>query len=407
MPVQIARQVQVLLTLAIIVAAVVLIAVMASFLAQFTGVFILFFLAWLVAYLTKPVVRTVSRSGLPFGVSTLLVYLIGPALTLVAAILLVPAIITQASQMIGHLDEYSTKVSSLVDDAKGALSSLGMSEADIHGVGDKIREVVGSIGQGVLQGSINTLGGVGNLLFQITLILIFSISFLLDGDKLGESALAALPSRWRDGATLVVKSVQTSFGSFVRGQLLAALVYAAMNAVIMLAFGLPDVLIGALAAGLLVIVPLVGNYLSFIPPLVICLVVRPDATLILLVVLVVVQGVYMNVISPRIMSKAVHMHPLFTMGSILVFGQLWGFWGGLFGIPIASTIGMLARPTMDAIQNYMNPAPAPQSLAQPESQVILLPQDIGTNGKDEAMEGSLSAQISPPASTPDIESDTG
>jgi predicted PurR-regulated permease PerM len=240
-----------------------------------------------------------------------------------------------------------------------------MSESDIRGVGDKIREAVGSIGQAVLQGSVNTLGGVGNMLFQITLLLIFSISFLLDGDKLGSSALAAMPARWRDGASLVVKSVQTSFGSFVRGQLLSALVYAAMNAAIMLAFGLPNVLVGALAAGLLVIVPLVGNYLSFIPPLVICLVVRPDATLLLLVVLVVVQAIYMNVISPRIMSKAVNMHPLFTMGSILVFGQLWGFWGGLFGIPIASTIGMLARPTLHLVQNYLNPAPEPQSQTQP------------------------------------------
>src|SRR5580765_8255442 len=104
---QIARQVQVLLTLAIIVAAVILIVVMASFFSQFTGVFMLFFLAWLLAYLLRPLVRTLSRSGLPFGMSALLVYLIGPALALMAAILLVPAIITQANQMIGHLDEYS------------------------------------------------------------------------------------------------------------------------------------------------------------------------------------------------------------------------------------------------------------------------------------------------------------
>jgi predicted PurR-regulated permease PerM len=235
------------------------------------------------------------------------------------------------------------------------------------------------------------------MLFQVTLVLIFSISFLLDGDKLASTALGAIPARWREGATLVVKSVETSFGSFVRGQLLSALAYALLNAAILLAFGLPYVAVGALATGLLIIVPLVGNYLAFIPPLVICLVVRPDATLVLFVVLVVVQGIYMNVVSPRIMAKAVNMHPLMTMGSILVFGQLGGFWGALFGIPIASTLSMLARPTLQLVHNYLNPDPEPdpqvdvQPHMQPQPSALAIVQDKSANGEGQPLGTSLSS----------------
>jgi predicted PurR-regulated permease PerM len=136
----------------------------------------------------------------------------------------------------------------------------------------------------------------------------------------------------------------------------------------MLAFGLPNVAIASLAAGLFIIVPLVGNYLAYLPPVLTCLVARPDQTWVLLVAVVIVQGIYMNLISPRIMAKAVNMHPVATLASILVFGQLWGFWGAFFGIPIASTIGMLARPTMQLVHDYLNPSVDTRPQSQPPAE---------------------------------------
>jgi predicted PurR-regulated permease PerM len=122
----------------------------------------------------------------------------------------------------------------------------------------------------------------------------------------------------------------------------------------MLAFGLPNVAVASMLAGLFIIMPLVGNYLAYLPPVLVCMVARPDQVLIVFVVLAIVQGIYLNVVSPSIMAKAVKMHPLVTTASILIFGQIGGFWGAVFGIPIASTIGMLARPTMQLVLDYLN-----------------------------------------------------
>jgi predicted PurR-regulated permease PerM len=296
--------------------------------------------------------------GLPFGVAAVLVYVIGPALALAVGYLLIPAVMNQANQISSHLDEYSSKLSGLLDYVKGVLGSLGVSAADIESLQARIRDTAGSIIRVALEGGVGTVGSVGNELFRISLVLIFSISFLLDGDKLAGKALDAMPPRWRDGATFVVESVQTSFGSFVREQLFSALAYAVLNAGIMLAFGLPYAAVSSLVAGLFIIVPLVGNYLAYLPPLVICLVVRPDQALVLSVALAVVQGIYLNIVSPRIMARAVNLHPLVTAASILVFGQVGGFWGAFFGIPIASTLGMLAPRTIQLVHDYLNPAPA-------------------------------------------------
>jgi len=366
MQAQIARRVQILLTLLIFATALFLIGVTWLFLSQFLGIFMLFFLAWLLAYLLKPLVMLITRARVPFWAAVLLVYIIVPAILIVVGFLLVPAITDQATQITNHLDEYSSKLSGLVDNAKGALASLGVSASDIQGLEDKIRGAAGGVGQAVLAGGVGTVGGIGNELFRISLIIIFSISFLVDGDKLASMSLAALPERWREGATLIVKSVETSFGSFVRGQLFSSLVYALLNAVVMVGFGLPNVVVASLVAGLLIIVPLVGNYLAYLPPLIICLIARPDQALLMFVVLAVVQSIYLNFISPRIMARAVNMHPLVTTASILVLGQLGGFWGAFFGIPIASTIGLLARPTLNLVHNYLNPATDTEPNSQPQ-----------------------------------------
>jgi putative permease len=158
-----------------------------------------------------------------------------------------------------------------------------------------------------------------------------------------------------------------------------------------------------LVAGLLIIVPLVGNYLAFIPPVIICLVARPDQTLLLFIVLAIVQGIYLNVINPRIMARVVNMHPLVTTASILVFGQLGGFWGAFFGIPIASTIGMLARPAVHLVQSYLNPEgdsqPQTQPQTQPQPPALLLPQDKVAKGEGGGEGEPLSTSLSTPEGT--------
>lgn len=377
---QTAGRVQILLTLAILVAVTYLIGVTWSFVSQFLGTFMLFFFAWLLATLLKPLVVKMTGAGLPFGLAVLLVYIIGPPIALVVGYLLVSNVAEQVAQINSHLDQYTSTLSGLAGSLKGVLTTFGVSASDLQAFEDSVRDSARSAGQAALSGAVNTLGGIGDALFRILLVLIFSISFVVEGDQMASQALATMPERWRAGATLIVKTIEQSFGSFVRGQLFSALAYALLTAVVMLAFGLPNVAVASLAAGLFMIVPLVGNYLAYIPPVLSCLAARPDQTLIVLIVVVIAQGIYMNFVSPHIIARAVTIHPLVAIGSILVFGQLGGFWGAFFAIPIAASIGTLARPTLHALQSYLNPTSDPQSPAQSGPSPAMVPQANAAHG---------------------------
>jgi putative permease len=43
-------------------------------------------------------------------------------------------------------------------------------------------------------------------------------------------------------------------------------------------------------------------------------------------------------IAPLLLSKVVKIHPVAIIISILVFGGLWGFWGLVFAIPLATLL---------------------------------------------------------------------
>lgn len=152
-------------------------------------------------------------------------------------------------------------------------------------------------------------------------------------------------------------SIEKSFGGFIRGQLVFALVYAIFTAIIMIMppFQLDFVIIASIVAGLCMIIPLIGNFLAFLPAIMVALVTgRTDIWLWLLLVEFIMQSFMMNVLGPRIMSSAIGIHPLYVVAAMLVGGQVAGLWGALFGIPIAGAINLIGRPVMRRIRHQTN-----------------------------------------------------
>jgi putative permease len=57
-----------------------------------------------------------------------------------------------------------------------------------------------------------------------------------------------------------------------------------------------------------------------------------------MLVYTLIQVIDSNVLVPLIFSEAVSLHPVAIIAALLVFGDLWGFWGIFFAIPLATLI---------------------------------------------------------------------
>ncbi|HEY0069406.1 MAG TPA: AI-2E family transporter [Chloroflexia bacterium] len=372
------RWLQTLIVLLVIIATAWLAGQVWTFLMQFANILLLFFLAWLLAFVLSPIARAMQRRGVPKTLAVGIVYLGLAVLAVLSVWWLVPPITAQVGQLQQSIQNgsFMATFNTFYKNVEDSLKNLGMDSTDLQRIYNEVTAQAQNVLLSVVSNTFNMLQGVATFALQFILVLILSFYFMNDSDRLFSSIVELLPTRWQDEARLVGMSIEKSFGGFIRGQLVFALVYAVFTAVIMIIppFQLDFVIIASIVAGLCMIIPLIGNFLAFLPAILVALVTgRTDIWLWLLLVEFIMQSFMMNVLGPRIMSSAIGIHPLYVVAAMLVGGQVAGLWGALFGIPIAGAINLVGRPVMRRIRYQTNLYKEPELPTLPTSAFLTGP----------------------------------
>ena len=66
--------------------------------------------------------------------------------------------------------------------------------------------------------------GAATLLAELVIMLILSFYFMVDGARLADNLITALPLRAQDDARFLVASIHRAFPGFLRGQMIQSLV---------------------------------------------------------------------------------------------------------------------------------------------------------------------------------------
>jgi predicted PurR-regulated permease PerM len=170
------------------------------------------------------------------------------------------------------------------------------------------------------------------------IVIILSFYMMLDGKRVVKQALALVPAEYHDELSVAGESIERTFGGFIRGQLLMALLYAAFVIGTMTGARLRfAVAIGALA-GLIMFIPVVGAPVAMVMPAIIALFQNPSLALWMLLIMTVYQQILLHILMPKIMSETVGMPPLLVLVAIMISVRLVGIWGFIFGIPAAGAL---------------------------------------------------------------------
>jgi predicted PurR-regulated permease PerM len=147
-----------------------------------------------------------------------------------------------------------------------------------------------------------------------------------------------VPPGLKDETRLLETSVARSFGGFLRGQAVMGLVYAFVAILTSAALSLPYLPVTSALAGFLMAIPFFGPFVSWAPPVLVAILVAPDATIPTFIAMMVGWFLVMNVLQPRLMADAVGIHPIVVLGSVLVGSKIAGITGAIFGIPVAAVL---------------------------------------------------------------------
>lgn len=184
---------------------------------------------------------------------------------------------------------------------------------------------------------------ISKVLINLLTALIISFFLLLDREKIQNYCLKLMSVDERERADHLLNLLIRSTGAFVNGQLMFMASFATLIAFGLYWLNVPFALLFGILAGVLTIIPIIGPNIAMVPTMIFAFVGTGDPWQMLWVLLLFigVQIVENNFVGPLIMGKAVGLHPLVIILSILFGGLLFGLIGIVLAIPLASCLKIL------------------------------------------------------------------
>ena len=134
-----------------------------------------------------------------------------------------------------------------------------------------------------------------------------------------------------------------TFGKYLSGVITDAFVVGCLTFIACVICGVPYAILVGVLVGITNVIPYFGPLIGGVPSVLIVLVINPIKALWLLIILVVVQQIDSNFITPRIVGQKTGMPALFVMFSIIFCGGMFGIIGMLIAVPLCTVVFSIIR----------------------------------------------------------------
>jgi predicted PurR-regulated permease PerM len=307
-----------------------------------------FVAAAVLAYALDPPATKLTQIGLHRGAAAGLMMLALIASVLLFALLLYPLLLLQIKLLATRIPQYAFLLQGWASDQLTHLQDNFGSDV----VNDKLRDLVSSQAGSLLSLLLSTATGVVTSGFAIFNVLTLAIVtpvlgfyFLRDWPKMIIMAGGWVPRRYAAVIGAQAREVDRILSAWVRGQALCCLILAFYYATSLTFVGLDLGLIVGLSAGLLSFIPYVGSVTGGVTAIGLALAQFQDWRHVGVVAGVLVAGQVLEgyVIYPRFLGDRVELPAVWVIFALFAGGAAFGFVGVMLAVPVAATIGVLAR----------------------------------------------------------------
>jgi predicted PurR-regulated permease PerM len=283
------------------------------------------------SFALEPAVNWLAKRGWRRGPATGLVLF---AVLLVGALmiaLMVPLVIDQTVELVdrapGWLAEanrYTQRWFGIEITGKNIVNFIAGARADVQAIASN----VASVGAFML-----------GLVFQVFTIALFTYYLVADGPQFRRTILSALPQRRQLEVLNVWELAVDKTGGYLYSRLLLAAINALFTFIVLQILGIPFALPLALWQGFVSqFIPVVGTYIGAAIPALVALLEDPWKALYYVIFVIVYQQIENYVLSPRITSKTMQLHPAVAFGAALAGASISGLLGALVALPTAAVV---------------------------------------------------------------------
>ncbi|PSJ26576.1 AI-2E family transporter [Streptosporangium nondiastaticum] len=306
-----------------------------------------FVVGLLITALLQPTVAWLKRRGVPRGLATVMTFISGFVVMGLVGWFVV-------WQVTDNLDDLSGQVQQGIKDLKHWLltSPFHVTEKQINNIADNLSTAIGANTKDITSAGIEGVQVILEVLTGILLAMFSTLFLLYDGPRIWEWLLKLFPAAAREGVAGAGPRAWATLTAYVRGTVIVALIDAIFIGIGLFFLKVPLAVPLAVFIFLFAFVPLVGAVVSGALAVVVALVTKDVFTaLMVLIVVLAVQQIEGHVLQPFILGRAVRVHPLAVVLSVVAGSLIAGIGGAVVAVPLVAVtntvVGYLRAFTRD------------------------------------------------------------
>ncbi|MDY0944044.1 AI-2E family transporter [Priestia megaterium] len=293
-------------------------------------------LTGVVYYLTNPIVNLLEKRRIKRVYSIIILYLVIIAIITLLIFAVIPVIRIQGMDLINNFPAYSAEAKLWFKKLIGGAFFNRFQHTTGYSSTDWTNTVIGQLTSFINRLASSWRGVVGaitEVVLAIVVVPFILFYLLLDGSRLPHYILNLIPTKLRPQSFEMMEEMNHQISSYIRGQVIVSFCIGLLLYIGYLIIGLKYSLVLAIAAAFTSIVPYLGPAIAITPALIVATVTSPAMLFKMIIVWTIVQLIEGKFISPQIMGKSLHIHPITIIFIILTAGNLFGLVGIILAVP--------------------------------------------------------------------------
>ena len=282
-------------------------------------------------YLLDPVIAWLERKGIERDKSVKMIFLSSMVIFILIAVITLPGIAKKGASFMFEKGSIKEEILSGIEKASTPLEKFIPKQV--------VMEKTVRIIEDMQKSFFENLPSIINQISYIIILVPFMSYFILVGKrKLLNRFLEFVPNRYFEITLHLIHRINLQWGVYIRGKILESLILSAVIILFLLPVRPPYLILQALIAGFMNIIPYIGSIIGGIPGVIIA-VSHFKAGVVLYVIFVyfVVAQIIVDeiILTPTLLAKISDLHPLTVLIVLFIGEEIGGIIGMIVCIPVA------------------------------------------------------------------------
>ena len=199
----------------------------------------------------------------------------------------------------------------------------------------------------ILSGVKNVFGALYSTLYNTFIGLVFSVYLLASKEKFAgifkKMIYSCMKRKHANTFIRIARQCNVKFTTSFTGKIVDSIIVGMICFLAMTIIRLPYAVLISVIIGVTNVIPFFGPIIGAVPSAILIVCVSPLQCLYFLIMIVVLQQLDANVLTPKIVGDSIGISPIWVLFACVFFGSLWGVLGMLLAVPLMACIYMIVK----------------------------------------------------------------